>query len=78
MNTRPLLAILGAVSTILTASITAALIPMEQVGPQPRAYSDKVPRSVAWGLSPRPWIYLRRAWFASYFTHRPKGGQRFC
>src|SRR5687768_8850562 len=40
-----LLAILLICST--GSSVSAAMIPMEQVGPQPRSYSDKAPRSVA-------------------------------
>src|SRR5688500_132956 len=38
----------GLLAVVLSGSTaSAALIPMEQVGPQPRAYSDKAPRSVA-------------------------------
>jgi pectin methylesterase-like acyl-CoA thioesterase len=38
----------GLLAAVLSGSTAAAaLIPMEQVGPQPRAYSDKTPRSVA-------------------------------
>ena len=46
--TRFLLGFLGSVlPVLLTASAQSTLVPMEQVGPQPRAYSDKTPRSVA-------------------------------
>ena len=38
----------GTAAILLTCSTASAdLVPMEQVGPQPRAYSDKAPRSVA-------------------------------
>ena len=48
----PFAVVCGALSVLFAWSPAAAIgpgamIPMEQVGPQPRAYSDKAPRSVA-------------------------------
>jgi hypothetical protein len=38
---------LGTLLTAFHASAAGPMVPMEQVGPQPRSYSDKTPRSVA-------------------------------
>jgi hypothetical protein len=51
LTAKTLFVVLGGWGALLTwlaaAAVAGPMVPMEQVGPQPRSYSDKAPRSVA-------------------------------